>query len=111
MPMPSARRSAPLPHGYGHDASLRLPPAARGGEAPAAVLPALGEATLRCHANANAFERGEASYRAGAVVALIQRGNALQAEVEGNAAEPYHVRLTFDSGGVTAASCSCAYSF
>lgn len=74
-------------------------------------IPKLSEAALRRHASAQSFERGEAYYRAGAVVDLIQRGTTLHATVEGNEAEPYRVRLNFDDGGMTSAQCSCAYSF
>lgn len=75
------------------------------------AIPKLSEAILRRHASAKSWERGEAYYRAGAVVNLTQRGTTLQAAVEGNEAEPYRVRLSFDDGGLTAAQCSCAYSF
>lgn len=74
-------------------------------------IPPLSETTLRHHATAQSFERGEAYYQAGAVVRLRQRGNTLQAEVEGSEIEPYTVCLTFDEGGLTTADCSCAYSF
>ena len=74
-------------------------------------IPQLSETTLRRHANAQPFEQGEAYYRAGAVGHLRQRGNTLQAAVEGNEVEPYTVHLTFDEGGLTTAHCSCAYSF
>jgi len=74
-------------------------------------IPKLTEATLRRYANAQSFQRGDAYYRAGAVINPTQRGNTLQAEVEGSRAEPYQVRLTFDEGGVTSADCTCAYNF
>jgi uncharacterized Zn finger protein len=74
-------------------------------------IPKLSEAILHQKANAKSFERGETYYQTGAVVDLTQRGNTLQAKVEGSAAEPYHVRLTFDEGGLTSAQCNCAYSF
>jgi hypothetical protein len=74
-------------------------------------IPKLSEATSRRHASASSIERGEAYYRAGAVVAVTQRGQILQAEVEGSEVEPYDVHLTFDKGGLTAAVCSCPYDF
>jgi len=74
-------------------------------------IPQLSETTLRRQATAQSFQRGEAYYQAGAVGHLQQRGNTLQAEVEGSEVEPYTVCLTFDEGGVTSADCSCAYSF
>ncbi len=74
-------------------------------------IPKLSEATMRRHANANSLERGESYYRAGAVVAVTQRGQTLSAEVEGSDVEPYGVRLTVDQGGLTSAVCSCPYDF
>ena len=74
-------------------------------------IPHLSETTLRRQATAQSFQRGEAYYQAGAVGHLQQRGNTLQAEVEGSEVEPYTVCLTFDDWGVTSADCSCPYSF
>jgi uncharacterized Zn finger protein len=74
-------------------------------------MPKISEATIRRNANATSFERGEADYKAGAVVALTQRGNSLQAEVEGSEVQPYQVTVQFDPGGVTSVRCTCAYSF
>lgn len=74
-------------------------------------IPKINEATLHRYTNAQSFKRGEDYYRAGAVVNLTQRGHRLQAEVEGNDAQPYRITLDFDAGGVTSAHCTCAYSF
>lgn len=74
-------------------------------------IPQINEATLHRYTNAQSFKRGEDYYRAGAVVNLTQRGHRIQAEVEGNDAQPYRVILDFDAGGVTSAHCTCAYSF
>lgn len=74
-------------------------------------IPQLSETTLRRQATAPSFERGESYYQCGAVGHLQQRGNTLQAEVEGSEVEPYTVCLTFDDSGLTAADCSCPYSF
>jgi uncharacterized Zn finger protein len=74
-------------------------------------IPQLSEATLRRQAAAQSFQRGESYYQCGAVGHLQQRGNTLQAEVEGSEVEPYTVCLTFDDSGLTAADCSCPYSF
>ena len=74
-------------------------------------IPKLSEATIRRHASASSYERGESYYRAGAVVAVTQRGQTLRAEVEGSDVEPYDIRLTFDKGGLTSAACSCPYDF
>lgn len=74
-------------------------------------IPRLNETTLRHQATAQSFERGEDYYQSGAVGRLRQRGNTLQAEVEGSEVEPYTVCLTFDDSGVTDADCSCPYDF
>ncbi|MCB1768694.1 MAG: SWIM zinc finger domain-containing protein [Candidatus Competibacteraceae bacterium] len=75
------------------------------------TIPQLSESVLRRYANAQSFARGKDYYRSGAVGYLQQRGNTLQAEVEGSEDEPYIVCLTFDEKGVTSADCTCPYSF
>jgi len=71
------------------------------------TIPALSEAAIRQQATAESFRRGQNYYRQGAVVSLVQRGNVIQAEVEGSQYMPYQVRVTFDEGGITDAICSC----
>lgn len=75
------------------------------------TIPLLSEATIRQQATAESFRRGEDYYWRGAVGSLVQRGNVLQAEVEGSQYEPYRVRVTFDEGGITDADCSCPYDW
>jgi uncharacterized Zn finger protein len=75
------------------------------------TLPSLSEAAIRWQATPESFSRGESYYRGGAVVSLVQRGNVLQAEVEGSQYEPYRVRVTFDEGGVTSVTCDCPYDW
>ncbi|MBN1814274.1 MAG: SWIM zinc finger domain-containing protein [Anaerolineae bacterium] len=75
------------------------------------TIPSLSEAAIRQQATAESFSRGENYYHGSAVVSLIQRGNVLQAEVEGSQYEPYRVRVTFDEGGVTGATCDCPYDW
>lgn len=74
-------------------------------------IPKLSETTLRRNTSAKSFERGKAYYESGAVVGLTQRGHTLQAQVEGNEAEPYQLHLSFDEGGLTSTHCTCAYDF
>ncbi|MEH2424233.1 MAG: SWIM zinc finger family protein [Nostoc sp.] len=74
-------------------------------------IPQISEFTIRRHANAKSFQRGEAYYEAGAVNAVTQRGHLLQANVVGTQAKPYHVNLSFDSSGLTSVNCTCAYDF
>ncbi|MEH2229740.1 MAG: SWIM zinc finger family protein [Nostoc sp.] len=74
-------------------------------------IPQISEFTIRRHANAKSFQRGEAYYNAGAVNAVIQRGHLVQADVMGTEARPYHVSLNFDSSGLTSVKCTCAYDY
>jgi len=75
------------------------------------TIPALSEAAIRGQATAESFRRGQNYYRQGYVVSLVQRGDALQAEVEGSQYQPYRVRVDFDKGGITGASCTCPYDW
>jgi len=75
------------------------------------ALPSFSEATIRRQATPESFSRGESYYSDGAVFALIQRGNVLQADVAGSQFEPYRVRITFDEGGVADAFCTCPYDW
>jgi uncharacterized Zn finger protein len=72
-------------------------------------IPKFSETTIRQHAAGDSFSRGQQYYRQGAVTGLVLRDNSIQAEVEGSDYEPYKVRVTFDAGGITAASCTCPY--
>lgn len=75
------------------------------------AIPTFSEAAIRQQSTAQSFRRGEDYYWRGAVGSLVQRGNALQAEVEGSQYEPYRVHVTFDEGGITSADCSCPYDW
>lgn len=77
---------------------------------PAMPMP-ISEAAIRHHATDTSFGRGEEYYERGAVVDLVQRGNALAANVEGSEVTPYRVSFQFDAGGVTAARCTCPYDY
>ncbi|WP_341530453.1 SWIM zinc finger family protein [Nostoc sp. UHCC 0302] len=74
-------------------------------------IPNISEFTIRRHANAKSFQRGEAYYEAGAVITVTQRGRLLQAEVAGSQAKPYRVNLSVDGEGLIKANCTCAYDF
>lgn len=73
-------------------------------------LLSLTEASLRRQATAPSFERGEAYFQSGSVVSLIQRGQVIHADVEGNDVHPCHITLHFDPGGITGVDCTCEYS-
>ncbi|MBN3949175.1 MAG: SWIM zinc finger domain-containing protein [Nostoc sp. NMS7] len=71
-------------------------------------IPQISEFTIRRHANAKSFQQGEAYYEAGAVNAVAQRGDLLQADVAGSQATPDHVNVSFDRSGFSV-SCTCDY--
>lgn len=75
------------------------------------LIPNLTLATIQRHATSKSYDRGCHYWRAGAVAAITQRRQTLQAEVEGNEPNPYRVMVEFDDGGITAATCTCQYSF
>ncbi|AFY82767.1 SWIM zinc finger family protein [Oscillatoria acuminata] len=71
--------------------------------------PDLTDRLLRQKSAPELFRKGQSYYELGNVTAVTQRGNLLNAEVIGNAVQPYRVRVGFDEGGVNSATCSCAY--
>ncbi len=75
------------------------------------MIPKLSEATIRHHAVAPSFDRGQGYYHNGSVSSLIQRGSVLSANVEGSEADPYRIRIHFDKGGITSATCTCPYDY
>ena len=74
-------------------------------------VPGLDEGSIRQHANAESFQRGQDYYRNGTVLSLVQRDDVLQAEVEGSQYDPYRVRVVFDQGGITETTCTCPYTW
>ncbi len=66
--------------------------------------------TIQHNATTQSFTRGESYYQAEAVAAVTQRGNMLQAEVEGTEPIPYRVTVQFEAENITAARCTCSYS-
>jgi uncharacterized Zn finger protein len=74
-------------------------------------IPNFSEFTIRRNTNSKSFQRGESYYEADAVITVTQRGNVLEAKVEGSEAVPYRVNLSFDSTGLTSVHCTCSYDF
>jgi uncharacterized Zn finger protein len=74
-------------------------------------LSRISETFLQQHSTAKSYDRGMQYYRSGAVANVVQRGNLVQASVEGSEYEPYCTRLTIDSGGIREATCTCEYSY
>ncbi|MGL5035078.1 MAG: SWIM zinc finger family protein, partial [Microcystaceae cyanobacterium] len=57
------------------------------------------------------WQRGESYYYNGAVRNLIQRGQSLEALVNGSDYEPYFVQIEFEDNQVCSALCSCPYDY
>lgn len=74
-------------------------------------IPQLSETIIQSHANPKSFARGKAYYYDGAVLSLTQRGQSLQAAVEGSESHPYHVTIQFEGDEITSAECTCPYDF
>jgi uncharacterized Zn finger protein len=74
-------------------------------------LPDLTEAIIRQHTIPESYQRGRDYYQQGAVLAVVRRGQQLEAEVEGSQYEPYQVQITLDAAGVVEATCSCPYDW
>ncbi len=75
------------------------------------VLPTLSETIIRGRTSGESFHRGQQYYKQGSVISLLQRDNLIQAEVEGSQYAPYRVRILFEDGIVTDATCTCAYDY
>ena len=71
--------------------------------------PELTDRLIRQKSAPELFSKGQFYYESGNVTAVTRRGNLLNAEVIGDAVQPYRVRIRLDEGGVTSATCSCAY--
>jgi uncharacterized Zn finger protein len=70
----------------------------------------IGESIIRHNTNAKSFERGESCYRMGSVLSVIQRGDQIQAEVQGSSELPYRVTIGKDNDQLTAI-CTCPYDY
>jgi uncharacterized Zn finger protein len=70
----------------------------------------ISELVIRHNTNTQSFQRGEACYRMGSVLSVTQRGEEIQAEVQGSEEQPYHVTITSNIHGLTAI-CTCAYNY
>ncbi len=74
-------------------------------------VPPFSESIIRRHASAESFRRGQDYYSQGAVLSIVQRGNMIEAKVEGSSPRPYTVRCSFDEHNEPHASCTCPYTW
>src|SRR5690348_2479064 len=77
----------------------------------ATIIPGLTEALIRQHATPDSFQRGQEYSRGGAVLSVVRRGSVVEAKVEGSLPAPYLVRVVFDAGGISLATCTCPYDW
>jgi uncharacterized Zn finger protein len=75
------------------------------------TTPQLTETQVRNLATPEVFQRGWDYYYSSAVLRLVQRGDALLAEVQGSGYEPYRVHITFRDGDIATTSCTCPYEW
>ncbi|MFM7580488.1 MAG: SWIM zinc finger domain-containing protein [Microcystaceae cyanobacterium] len=68
-------------------------------------------ADLRKEATESSWTRGEDYYQGGAVRQLIQRGQSLEALVNGSNYEPYFVQIALGDKSVEEADCNCPYDY
>lgn len=66
------------------------------------------ESLIRERSTPESFARGQTYYQEEAVGAIVRRGNAVQAEVEGSEPLPYRVTLVFDDQGETTRALAAA---
>ncbi len=74
-------------------------------------IPQLSQEMIRRYASGQSWQRGEAYYYDGYVRRVIQRGNSINAEVEGSDIRPYQVSISFDGEELGAVYCSCPYDY
>lgn len=66
---------------------------------------------LVANASEKSVERGEEYYETGMVLAVIRRGDAFLAEVEGSEYGPYRVQVHTKKGRVADATCTCPFEW
>jgi uncharacterized Zn finger protein len=71
----------------------------------------ISELVIRRNTNAKSFQRGETCYRNGSVLSVTQRGEEIQAEVQGSEEQPYRVALIPSQRRELTAICTCAYDY
>jgi uncharacterized Zn finger protein len=71
----------------------------------------LSESIIRHNTNAKSFQRGETCYRNGSVLSVTQRGEEIQAEVQGSEQQPYRVAIIPSNQHGLTAICNCPYNY
>ena len=66
---------------------------------------------LSQNATRQSIQRGQSYFRDGAVGRLVQRGDELEADVEGTEPDPYRVWVRFEDDEVSDTGCTCPYNY
>ena len=74
-------------------------------------IPQLTQEMIRRYASSKSWQRGEAYYQNRYVRRVVQRGDAIAAEVEGNDIRPYRVNIDFEEVDFGTVYCSCPYAY
>jgi uncharacterized Zn finger protein len=71
----------------------------------------LSESVIRQNTNTKSFQRGEICYHDGSVLSVTQRGEEIQAEVQGSEQQPYRVAIIPSNRHKLTVICNCAYNY
>ena len=69
------------------------------------------EDAIRALTTSQSYSRGEEYYHAGAVSALVRRGDTLMADVVGSSHLPYRVTIDLSEASIVSAACTCPYDW
>jgi uncharacterized Zn finger protein len=75
------------------------------------TIPPINEKIIRQNSTNASYQRGQYYYDSGAVISLWQRGQNLQALVNGSEVKPYRVAMDFNQDNLENVSCSCPYDY
>jgi uncharacterized Zn finger protein len=75
------------------------------------TIPPISEKTIHQNSTNASYQRGQDYYEQDAVISLWQRGQNLQALVQGNEIKPYRVSVDFIRENIKGACCSCLYDY
>lgn len=75
------------------------------------TIPPINEKTIRMNSNNSSYQRGQDYYQDNAVISIWQRGQTLQALVQGSEIKPYRVDVGFTGENINHVSCSCPYDY
>jgi uncharacterized Zn finger protein len=75
------------------------------------TVPPINEKTIRMNSNNSSYQRGQDYYDNDAVLSVWQRGQTLEALVEGSETKPYRVHVNFTGENINQCSCSCPYDY